>query len=115
MLNKDDTPAFRGRFTHRNETFTCEACARIVPPAPSGCRNHCPYCLTSKHVDVFPGDRENPCGSLMDAVGYELNAKKGLVLTFRCRRCAALTRNRASREGEAPDDYDKILALSRRN
>lgn len=112
MVTDNNTPPIRGRFTHRNETFACDNCGRTVPQAPSGCRNHCPFCLTSKHVDVFPGDRENPCGGLMDAVSYETSSKKGLVLIFRCRRCGALTRNRALRGGEAPDDYEKILALS---
>lgn len=101
-----------GRFTHNNDAFGCENCGRPVPPRATGCRNHCPYCLVSKHVDVNPGDRANVCGGLMDAVGYELDGKKGLVLTFRCRRCQAELRNVSAREGETvPDDYDLILKI----
>lgn len=100
------------RFTHMNPPFCCEQCGQEVPPLPSSCRNHCPFCLTSKHVDINPGDRANPCQGLMDAVDYELNGKKGLILVFRCRRCGGLGRNMAAHEAsEAPDNYDRILAL----
>ena len=104
-----------GRFTHINEAFSCEACGAQVPPASSGCRNHCPQCLASKHVDISPGDRQNTCQGLLEATGYELDAKKGIVLLFRCVRCGAETRNKANHEDPVcPDNYDKILSLSRR-
>lgn len=63
-------------------------------------------------MDVFPGDRANPCQGLMKAYGYEMSAKKGLVLLFRCQACGAETRNvSAYEDAEAPDDYDLILKL----
>lgn len=103
-----------GNFTHINESFQCEHCGVIVPPASSGCRNHCPHCLTSKHVDVMPGDRANPCQGLLRATGYEVDAKKGIVILFKCLRCGAETRNKANHEDKvSPDNYDKILALSK--
>ncbi len=102
------------RFLKINEAFLCEACGRSVPPAQRTCRNHCPYCLHSKHVDIFPGDRANSCRGLLKPIGYELSSKKGLVLLFRCQRCQAETRNIALRDDAfASDDYDRILALSR--
>ncbi len=102
-----------GRFTHKNEAFRCENCAEHVPPASSGCRNHCPFCLTSKHVDVFPGDRANPCQGLLRAISYHLDSKKGLMLDFKCDSCGALTRNIANRSDPVcPDNYEKILSLS---
>jgi hypothetical protein len=101
------------RFTHINESFICANCGGEVRPRAVGCRNHCPHCLTSKHVDVNPGDRANDCGGLMDAIGYELDGKKGLVLIFQCRRCRARTRNVAAHEDpDQPDDYAAILRLS---
>ena len=101
------------KFTHINQAFTCMNCSREVPPRASGCRNHCPYCLTSRHVDINPGDRANNCEGLMDAVGYELSAKKGVVLIFRCRRCQQLTRNMAANEDPiTPDNYELILSLN---
>lgn len=108
-------PQGGGRFTHVNDAFACEACGESVAPRRGGCRNHCPFCLVSKHVDVFPGDRANPCGGLMDAVGYELDGKKGIMLLFKCRKCLAPTRTMAAHEDPAQaDDYDRILALSKK-
>ena len=87
-----------------------------MPPRASGCRNHCPFCLASKHVDVNPGDRANPCQGLMDAIDYELSSKKGLVLIYRCRRCGEVTRNMAAQEDPLqPDDYALILRLKPAN
>ena len=108
-LTPDEIPA--GQFTHINDGFICEACGKKVLPRSTSCRNHCPFCLVSKHVDVFPGDRLNPCQGLMDLSGYEMSAKKGLVLRFKCRRCGWEGRNVAAHEdSNQPDRYDIILA-----
>jgi DNA-directed RNA polymerase subunit RPC12/RpoP len=39
-----------------NESFTCEHCGKDIEKHPEGsARNHCPYCLSSKHMDeTFP-------------------------------------------------------------
>lgn len=101
-----------GLFTHINTGFRCEHCGKDVPPADRGCRNHCPFCLTSKHVDINPGDRANTCLGLLRAVSYELDGKKGIILSFQCAKCGARTRNKALRAGSTPDNYEKILALT---
>ena len=44
-------------FTKIDEEFICENCGKKVKKLGYTCRNHCPYCLHSKHVDVNPGDR----------------------------------------------------------
>ena len=100
-----------GRFTHRNESFTCLTCREIVQPLATGCRNHCPRCLTSRHVDIFPGDRANPCGGVMAAVAYQLTGHKGIMLCFRCLRCGEQTRNIAALGDPTPDSYETILKL----
>ena len=103
-----------GNFTHINDSFVCENCDKDVPAASSGCRNHCPHCLTSKHVDIKPGDRQNTCLGLLRATGYELDSKKGIVLLFTCDKCAAKTRNKANQDDPVcPDNYDNILALTK--
>ncbi|MFO0702345.1 MAG: RNHCP domain-containing protein [Candidatus Andersenbacteria bacterium] len=72
----------------RNEGFTCERCSVEVPPHPSSCRNHCPRCLWSKHVDdVAPGDRASSCGGLMALVGVERGRRDAWRLVHRCQRC----------------------------
>ena len=103
-----------GNFTHINDSFVCEHCHKNVPAASSGCRNHCPHCLTSKHVDINPGDRQNPCLGLLRATGYDLDRKKGIVLLFLCGKCGAKTRNKANQDDPVcPDNYDTILALTK--
>lgn len=101
-------------FKHINESFKCDFCGEHVKPLSNGgCRNHCPFCLNSRHVDIKPGDRKNTCHGQLKAVGYELNSKKGLVLKFRCLTCGALTRNKSAADDSVqPDDYKKILALT---
>ena len=99
-------------FTKINEGFRCENCGRDVPVSGATCRNHCPFCLHSKHVDIHPGDRANSCGGILVPEGYDLSAKKGIVLRFRCLSCGALTRNKALTEDRIlPDDYEAILRL----
>lgn len=101
------------RFTKINVAFTCIACGQKVPPSSKTCRNHCPYCLHSLHVDINPGDRANPCKGLLVPVGYHLSGKKGVVIEFLCRRCGESSRNIALLAGDGVlDDYDVLLKLS---
>ena len=100
------------KFKKINDAFECGSCGKHVPAARSTCRNHCPFCLTSKHVDVFPGDRSHDCRGLMKCVGYENQKKKGLVLWFRCQVCQELKSNIAITDDPVQaDDYDLILGL----
>ncbi len=41
-------------FTVIDEEFDCENCGKHVSKLGYSCRNHCPYCLHSKHVDKNP-------------------------------------------------------------
>ena len=106
------------RFTAQgaNEGFTCLYCGREVPPLMNGgCRNHCPYCLFSQHVDHFPGDRANPCRGLLEPVGVEYSGKKGWIVVSRCQSCGEARRNRAALDDPAcPDDIELIIQLSGR-
>ncbi len=101
-------------FTKINESFICEYCQQAVQALQNGsCRNHCPHCLCSKHVDISPGDRANPCQGRLQALAYDLRGKKGLRIQFRCERCGQIIWNIASCDDPGqPDDYQKILALS---
>ena len=103
------------RFTAQgtNNGFVCAHCGAEVPPLQNGSyRNHCPYCLHSLHVDVFPGDRANDCGGLLEPVGAEYRGKKGWVVVHRCRRCGEVRRNKAALEDAAPDDFERLVALT---
>ena len=49
-----------------NVGFVCEHCGGMVLPASASYRNHCPFCLYSKHVDMEPGDRQNTCAGMVN-------------------------------------------------
>lgn len=85
----------------RNETFVCEQCSREVSLHPTGsARNHCPYCLYSKHVDeVFPGDRMASCHGLMKPIGIDWKKNKWDMIRHKCLQCGKEMLNIV-----APDD-----------
>ena len=101
------------RFTHINQGFTCLYCGELVPPLSKGCRNHCPFCLSSQHLDHHPGDRSVDCAGEMRAISYQVDSKKGVVLYFQCQACQTIKKNRAALEDTLQaDNYSKILQLS---
>lgn len=67
-------------------------------------RNHCPYCLYSKHVDIIPGDRQESCRGLMEPMGTERHSQKGWMIVHKCERCGKVARNRT-----APEDNIELL------
>ena len=97
-----------GNFTEIDEEFTCENCVRKVKKLGYSCRNHCPYCLYSKHVDNMPGDRQEECHGKLKPVGVELDSKKGYVIIFKCEKCGKIRKNKAAKD----DNMDLIIKLS---
>ena len=79
-----------GNFTKIDEEFICENCGKKVTKLGYSCRNHCPYCLHSKHVDINPGDRAEECQGDLEPVGAEIDSKKGFVIIFRCKKCGKI-------------------------
>ena len=59
------------KFTMKDEKFICENCGKEVLPLGYTARDHCNYCLYSKHLDIFPGDRENTCLGKLKPIGIE--------------------------------------------
>ena len=88
-------------FIPRQEPFECEACGRDVAPLESGSyRNHCPFCLYSKHVDAEgPGDRAADCLGLMRPVELDQRSGKGWIVIHECEACGKRIPNKT-----APDD-----------
>ena len=95
-------------FTKIDEEFICEYCGKKVTKLGYSCRNHCPNCLHSKHVDKKPGDREEECHGLMEPIGVEIDSKKGYVILFQCKKCREIRRNKAAKD----DNMDLIIQLS---
>ena len=98
--------------------FRCAHCRQLVSAehVVSGVnnRNHCPYCLWSRHPDLFvAGDRLSACKGQMKVVGltmkksrnkYRLEAGGELMLIHECVECGAFPINRIS----ADDDPESI-------
>lgn len=98
------------RYSQREEVFRCRHCQRLVCPLPSGGqhRNHCPFCLHSRHVDDrVPGDRASPCGTKMAPLGAFQRQDGEHVIVHRCLACGIERFNRIA----ADDDFDLVLAL----
>ena len=75
-----------------------------MPPASGTFRNHCHICLTSKHVDIVPGDRQELCQGLMVPMRVEGADPDKLDLVQLCQVCGLVRRNKA-----ASDDSKKAL------
>ena len=87
--------------------FICENCKRQVSPLVYSARDHCPFCLYSKHLDIFPGDRMNLCQGLMKPVGIE-KFKDTYKIIYKCSKCGEMHKNRAAND----DDFNLIINLS---
>ena len=94
-------------FQKNIENFKCEKCGRVVEG--NGYTNHCPECLTSKHVDVNPGDRSSKCGGIMEAVGAEQKNGEWRV-KHRCEDCGFERMNKVV-EG---DNFAEVIKISQK-
>ena len=94
-------------FTMKNENFICEKCGKEVNKSSYTARDHCPYCLYSKHVDINPGDRLNKCTGLLKPIGIE-KFKDTFKIIYKCEKCNKIHKNIIERD----DNMDLIIELS---
>jgi hypothetical protein len=97
----------RRRARQRASTFRCAHCRLDVSMQAPGTahRNHCPSCLTSRHVDLRrPGDRAAECGARMEPLAVAVRGDGEWVIIHRCTGCDALSANRT-----AGDDNPLLL------
>lgn len=94
------------KFSMKDEAFVCEVCGKKVFPLGYTARDHCPFCLYSKHVDINPGDRLNNCKGILKPVGVE-KFKKGYKIIYRCDKCHLLHKNIMAND----DNIDIIIDL----
>jgi hypothetical protein len=92
-------------FQKKVEDFTCLHCGAFVKG--NGYTNHCPRCLWAMHVDINPGDRQNPCQGMMEPISLEPHGQE-YILIHKCQKCGAIKRNKTS----TADDFEEILKLS---
>jgi len=87
-------------------SFKCKVCDQMIVPAGAGSehRNHCPHCLSSKHLDYVPGDRSADCGGAMEAIGVWVRKGGEWAIIHRCGTCGHLSSNRC-----AADDNPLML------
>lgn len=95
----------------RNDPFICKNCGKKVESIKYGgsYRNHCPFCLWSRHVDgVEPGDRNSGCQGMMEPVGVFTRKTGEYVLVHKCVECGFERYNRIAGD----DDFEKVTQLS---
>ena len=95
------------RFNELDEGFICENCQKEVTPLGYTSRDHCPYCLYSKHVDQNPGDRQNTCKGLLQPIGIE-KYKDTYKIIYRCKTCKQLHKNIIAKD----DSMEEIIKIS---
>ena len=95
------------KFNMVDENFICENCNKEVNKLNYTARDHCPYCLYSKHVDINPGDRMNTCCGLLKPIGIE-KFKDTYKIIYKCEKCGTLHKNIIAND----DNTDLIIELS---
>ena len=95
------------QFNMMDENFICENCGKEVQKANYTARDHCPYCLYSKHVDINPGDRANPCKGLLKPVGIE-KFKDTYKILYKCTKCNQEHKNIMAND----DEMNEIIKVS---
>ncbi len=102
------------RFTKIDEGFVCLNCGlEVAPLGEKTCRDHCPRCLCSLHLDENPGDRLSGCGGILRPVRVETDPKKGYIIVYKCEKCGAVKRNKAAHTAKIqPDDLELLIKLT---
>ena len=95
------------KFNMIDEEFICENCQKQVSKLEYSARDHCPYCLCSKHVDINPGDRSNECLGILDPIDIE-KFKHTYKRVYKCRKCGQLHKNIMAND----DDMNMIIKIS---
>ena len=98
------------RFNMIDEDFICENCGYEVKKLNYTARDHCNYCLYSKHVDINPGDRLNDCKGLLKPIEIE-KFKDTYKIIYKCEKCGQLHKNIMAND----DNMDKIIEISKKD
>lgn len=96
------------KFNMIDESFICENCGNNISKLHYTARDHCNYCLYSKHVDIMPGDRQNNCLGLLKPIGIE-KFKNSYKIIYKCTKCHQIHKNIMAND----DNFDLIIELSK--
>lgn len=97
----------KSKFKMIDEPFTCEVCGKQIKSLGYTARDHCPYCLSSKHVDINPGDREATCHGILKPVAIEPFKKGNYKIVYKCEKCGIQKKNIAAKD----DNFDLIVQI----
>ena len=95
------------KFNMINESFVCENCLKKVPISDYTARDHCPFCLYSKHLDINPGDRMANCNGVLKPIDIEKGKKDTYKIIYKCEKCGMIKKNKTAND----DDFNKILEI----
>lgn len=95
------------KFKNNDESFYCDHCKKYVEKLSYSSRDHCPYCLYSKHIDINPGDRMNKCLGSLVPIDIE-KFKNTYKIIYRCNKCGLFHKNIMAKD----DDLNEIINLS---
>ena len=98
------------KFNTLDEKFRCENCKRHVDTLKYSSRDHCPFCLYSKHVDINPGDRSNNCKGMLVPIDIE-KFKDTYKIIYRCEKCGVYRKNIMAKD----DDMNAIINISKKD
>ena len=112
-------------WTDINSDFQCCHCGGYVSASRSlagvGNRNHCPYCLWSRHLDLFEaGDRLAACKASMRPVSLTLKRSRDkyapaaageLMLIHLCTTCEHISINRIAAD-DVPETIIEVFQAS---
>jgi len=95
------------KFKMVDEDFICEVCGKEVKALVYTARDHCPFCLCSKHLDIQPGDRACDCKGILEPKAIEKGKKDTFKIIYQCNRCGMIKKNKMALD----DNYDLILEI----
>lgn len=108
----------RKRHEVKSTGFLCLNCKKFVKYKALGTRhrNHCPFCLFSKHLDFRPGDRSSVCAGAMEPICLTFKAEgEGrtgeIMVVHSCKKCGTVGKNRIAGD----DDPEIILGAFRQS
>ncbi len=95
------------KFKMIDEGFICDVCGQMVRPLGYTARDHCPNCLSSKHVDINPGDRLCSCNGILKPIGI-YKFKNIYKIKYKCLKCGMEKNNIMAND----DNMEKVISLS---
>lgn len=96
------------KFKMIDESFICYNCGFEVKPLGYTARDHCPNCLHSLHLDIYPGDRKSTCHGHLIPTGIEKGKKTSFKILYKCEKCGYEIKNIDAMD----DNMEMIIKLS---